>query len=156
METLAPARTASSTQLRLGTTRDTQFVDLTDAIASFVSASRVRTGTVTVQTRHTTTAIIVNEHEPLLLADFLWLLDRIAPRSERYAHDDLSRRRDVADDEPKNGHAHCRALLLPPSVTLNVAAGRLALGHWQRVFLVELDGPRTRDVSLVILGEPEL
>ena len=52
-----------------------------------------------------------------------------------------------------HGHAHCRALLLPTSACLNVVDGRLALGRWQRVFLVELDGPRHREVSLVAVGE---
>jgi len=52
-----------------------------------------------------------------------------------------------------NGHSHCRALLLGSSACLNVIDGRLLLGRWQRVFLVELDGPRARDVSVLILGE---
>ena len=59
----------------------------------------------------------------------------------------------LTDDERPNGHAHCRALLLPPSVCLNVAGGRLLLGRWQRVFLVELDGPREREISVLVFGE---
>ena len=59
----------------------------------------------------------------------------------------------VTAAERANGHAHCRALLLPSSVCLNVASGRLLLGKWQRVFLVELDGPREREVSALLLGE---
>jgi thiamine phosphate synthase YjbQ (UPF0047 family) len=59
----------------------------------------------------------------------------------------------VTDTERPNGHAHCRALLLPSSVSLNVASGRLVLGQWQRVFLVELDGPREREISALLLGE---
>jgi secondary thiamine-phosphate synthase enzyme len=59
----------------------------------------------------------------------------------------------VAADERPNGHAHCRALLLPSSASLNVVDGRLQLGTWQRVFLVELDGPRDREVSLLAFGE---
>jgi thiamine phosphate synthase YjbQ (UPF0047 family) len=59
----------------------------------------------------------------------------------------------VTAAERPNGHAHCRALLLPPSACLNVADGRLLLGQWQRVFLVELDGPREREISALLLGE---
>ena len=55
-------------------------------------------------------------------------------------------------DEPANGHAHCKALFLRASETLAVAGGRPRLGRWQRVFLVELDGPRTRTLSLTVLG----
>ena len=59
----------------------------------------------------------------------------------------------VAPGERPNGHAHCRALLLPTSALLNVAGGRLQLGRWQRIFLVELDGPRIREVSVLAFGE---
>ena len=72
----------------------------------------------------------------------------------RYQHDDTAARTvNLTDAERPNGHAHCRALLLPSSACLNVVGGRLLLGHWQRVFLVELDGPRDREVSVVIFGE---
>jgi secondary thiamine-phosphate synthase enzyme len=63
-----------------------------------------------------------------------------------------SRTVNLAPDERANGHAHCRALLLGPTALLNVADGRLQLGRWQRVFLVELDGPRRREISVQVLG----
>ena len=154
MDTLSPAHTCRHARIRLVTTRPTDFVDLTDHLTRVLTASGVETGVVNVQTTHTTTAVIVNEAEPLLLDDFRDLLEWAAPRADAYRHDDLERRRDVPADEPRNGHAHCQALLLPTSVCLNVAAGRLALGRWQRVFLVELDGPRPRDVSVVVSGVP--
>jgi secondary thiamine-phosphate synthase enzyme len=150
MDTLSPARAGHHTRIRLVTTRPTEFVDLTDALSRFVAATGVRAGLLNVQTAHTTTAIVVNEHEPLLLDDFEALLERAVPGAAVYCHDDLVRRRGVPADEPRNGHAHCRALLLPPSACLNVIDGRLALGRWQRVFLVELDGPRAREVSVVV------
>ena len=68
---------------------------------------------------HTTAAIRINENEPLLLADFKRLLDRLAPLGG-YEHDDMSRREDVPPDEPTNGHAHCQQLLLSSSETLPV------------------------------------
>ncbi len=139
--------------VRVETPAPTAFVDLTDRLAELVAAAHLDVGLVNVQTTHTTTAVVVNEHEPLLLADFEAQLRRLVPAEARYAHDDLSRRRDVPPWEPLNGHAHCRALLLPASASLNVVDGRLALGRWQRVFLVELDGPRVRSVSVTLLGE---
>jgi secondary thiamine-phosphate synthase enzyme len=102
---------------------------------------------------HTTTAIVVNEREPLLHDDFARLFERTAPIDQRYDHDDLTVRTvNLTDDERANGHAHCRALVLPTSVCLNVVDGRMQLGCWQRVFLVELDGPRMRAVSALLLG----
>jgi geranylgeranyl pyrophosphate synthase len=70
-----------------------------------------------------------------------------------YEHDDFSRRVDIAADEPVNGHAHCRLLLLQPACTLLVEDGRLVLGRWQSVFAVELNGPRQRRIALQLEGE---
>ena len=153
METLAPAQACRHTRIRVETRRPTEFIDLTDQIAASVSESGIRDGLVNVQTLHTTTAIIVNEHEPLLLADFAALLDRLAPRDAGYRHDDMDARTvNLAPGERPNGYAHCRALLLGSSALLNLAGGRLQLGRWQRVFLVEMDGPRSREVSVLVLG----
>ncbi len=157
METLSsPYASATSfqcVQLQVSTGSATAFIDLTDRLNEFVSASEVWCGTVVVQSTHTTTALVVNEHESLLLVDFESLLERLAPRGMAYWHDELPLRTGIPAHEPRNGHAHCRALLLPTSATLIVDAGRLLLGRWQRVFLVELDGPRERTVSVLVSGE---
>jgi secondary thiamine-phosphate synthase enzyme len=138
--------------VRLRTERRLQFVDLTELVEERVRRSGVREGMVTVQTRHTTAALLVNENEPLLLQDFEDLLERWAPADARYRHNDLEAREGAPADERPNGHAHARALLLGASVCLNVAEGRLDLGEWQSVFLVELDGPRDRTLSVQVLG----
>jgi secondary thiamine-phosphate synthase enzyme len=138
--------------VHLRTCQPTQFVDLTELVAERVRRARVRDGMVTVQSRHTTAAVLVNENEPLLLKDLEDALERWAPAGALYRHNDLASRQDPAPDEKPNGHAHARALLLGTSVCLNVADGRLDLGRWQSVFLVELDGPRPRSVSIHVLG----
>lgn len=155
METLTPVSACRhSTRIRLDTTCPTEFIDLTDRIERLIAGAGLRFGIVNVQTLHTTTAVIVNEHEPLLLADFQSLLEAAAPGDGRYRHDDSSVRSvNLTAVERPNGHAHCRALLLPPSACLNVTEGRLLLGRWQRVFFVELDGPREREISVLIFGE---
>lgn len=150
MFTAAP--TASHATIRLTTRHPCEFVDLTSELTDFVATRRLSTGILTVQTLHTTTGIVVNELEPLLLQDFAALFERLAPRSHAYAHDDMTRRF-VPAGEPVNGHAHCRALLLPASVSLNIVGGCLVLGRWQRVLLAELDGPRERLISVVAFGE---
>jgi secondary thiamine-phosphate synthase enzyme len=153
MHTVSPAFSCQLTTFRVATPAPTAFVDVTDRLARVVAEAGIRTGLVTVRTSHTTTGLIVNEDEPLLRRDFEACLERLAPCGADYAHDDLARRDGVPADEPRNGHAHCRALLLPSSAGLTVADGRLALGRWQRVLLVELDGPRERELAVVVLGE---
>ena len=155
METLTPVLACRhTTSIHLTTTQPTEFIDLTDRLQRLVTGAGLRFGIVNVQTLHTTTGIVVNEHEPLLLADFQSLLEAAAPNDGRYQHDDTSTRTvNLTDAERPNGHAHCRALLLPSSACLNVVEGRLFLGRWQRIFFVELDGARERDVSVLIFGE---
>lgn len=154
METLAPISTCHHTRIRITTARPTELIDLTDRVQRFVSDAALSIGIVNVQTLHTTSAVIVNEHEPLLLTDFEALLERTAPAGIPYRHDDPALRTvNLTEGERANGHAHCRALQLPTSVSLNVVKGRLVLGQWQRIFFVELDGPRERDVSILGFGE---
>lgn len=156
METLARSSTFRHTTLRIDTQHPTQFIDLTDDVEALVAETGIHTGLVNVQSLHTTTAIIVNEHEPLLLSDLAALLERIAPQDGVYRHDNVSLRTvNCILGERPNGHSHCRSLLLAPSVCLNVANGRLQRGRWQRLFLAELDGPRTRDVSVLLVGGGE-
>ena len=140
-------------RLAIRTREAVEVVDLTARIEAFVEAAALEAGWVNVQSRHTTAGIVVNENEPGLLRDALALLERLAPRGAGYAHDELHLRPGVPPDERPNGHAHAKALLLRTAETVNVAAGRLQLGTWQRVLLVELDGPREREVSLLALGE---
>jgi secondary thiamine-phosphate synthase enzyme len=134
--------------------RDVEFIDITGVVAAALRARGAWTGLVNVQTLHTTTGLVVNEAEPLLLSDFGFTLDRVAPRWAAYHHDDFVRRTvNVTDGERVNGHAHCQALVLPSSVCLNVAAGTLVLGRWQRVFFVELDGAQARRISVAFHGD---
>jgi secondary thiamine-phosphate synthase enzyme len=154
METLAPHRACLHTKIQIASEHPTQFIDVTDRLRELIGEAGIRFGVVNVQSLHTTTAIVVNECEPLLLADFSTLLQRVAPSGAGYRHDDVAVRTvNLTADERVNGHAHCRAVLLAASACLNVIDGRLLLGRWQRVFLVELDGPREREVSVLILGE---
>jgi secondary thiamine-phosphate synthase enzyme len=120
------------------TVRATEFVDLSPMIAATVQSLGFLEGVVIVQSRHTTTGIVVNEREPLLFEDLEAMFERIAPQTACYAHDDFERRTvNLGPGERVNGHAHCRAVLLPGSESIPVADGRLVLGRWQRVMLVE-------------------
>jgi secondary thiamine-phosphate synthase enzyme len=139
--------------LSIDTNAGLDFVDITSAVSGAVSDVGLVAGIVTVQTRHTTTGILVNEHEPLLFTDLEALFERLAPAGADYAHDDFSRRTvNLTPKERTNGHAHCRAALLRTSESLTVIRGQLHLGRWQRIFLVEFDGAQRREVSLTMLG----
>lgn len=140
--------------VHIRTEKALQFIDLTELVAERVRRSGVGEGMVTVQSRHTTAAIVVNENEPLLLDDFEDLLEGWAPAGRRYRHNDLDARQAPDPDEQPNGHAHGRTLLLGISACLIVGGGRIDLGRWQRIFLVELDGPRKREISVQVLGVP--
>jgi secondary thiamine-phosphate synthase enzyme len=154
MDTVAPTFACRHTRIRIATERPTEFVDLTDSLERLVAGAGLTVGFVNVQTLHTTTALVVNEHEPLLLDDFAALLESAAPCDAAYRHDDATVRRvNLTPGERRNGHAHCRALLLGATACFNVVNGRLVLGRWQRVFLAELDGPRPREISVLMLGE---
>jgi secondary thiamine-phosphate synthase enzyme len=140
-------------RLRVQTEQPFQLVDITASIASFVASVGLDDGVVHVHTRHTTTGILVNEHEPLLFEDLQRMFDRLTPASEYYAHDDLTRRTvNLMPGERHNGHAHCRAALLRASESVAVEDGTLALGRWQRVFLVECDGAQPRHIALTLIG----
>ncbi|HSS60885.1 MAG TPA: secondary thiamine-phosphate synthase enzyme YjbQ [Candidatus Limnocylindrales bacterium] len=143
----------NTSRLRFSTSGQTEFVDLTGRIRDEVTRSGLRRGRVYIQSMHTTVGLAVNENEPLLLRDFAGMLERLAPAGAGYEHDDFARRLDVALDEPVNGHAHCRQLVLSGFITLLVEDGDLVLGRWQSVFAVELDGPRPRELALQLDGE---
>lgn len=139
--------------IRLQTAECLQFIDLTSHVAKIVARSGIRYGMVNVQTKHTTTALIINENEPLLIEDLKRLLDKHVPRDGEYEHNDFKRRVDIPPDEPANGHSHCKALFLPASIMLNVADGKLQFGRWQSIFLIELDEARQRQVSVLVMGQ---
>ena len=143
----------ASQTLTLQTDLAPHFLDLTPAVNSLVKQINVRAGTVLVFSKHTTAAIVANEQEPLLLEDIADLLSRLASPTARYKHDDLTIRTvNLTADEPKNGHAHCQHLFLGCSIQFPIIDGCLVLGQWQRIFLVELDSPRTRQVVIQVSG----
>lgn len=128
--------------ISLATSKATQFIDITREVDKVLRDSGVREGIVTVYTRHTTTAIFINEGETGLLQDYKRLLN-LLPEGAGYEHDRIDR----------NAHAHLRAVLLGGQVSIPVLNGRLDLGTWQRVFFAELDGPRQRRVVVQVIGE---
>ena len=130
-----------------------EFIDITDDVVRVVGAAGILHGQVAIFSQHTTAAIKINENEPLLLRDLARTLRQFAPPAGYYEHNDFTRRTvNMNEDECANGHAHCQHLFLGTSETIPVIDGSLALGQWQRVFLVELDHPRSRRVLVNVVG----
>ena len=140
--------------LELDTHAPIELIDITERVADFARDADVRDGFVHVFVRHTTAAVRIQEAEPLLLDDLRRFLAALAPADAPYAHNDFRiRTQHMHPDERPNGHAHCLQLLMGSSEIVPIRDGALQLGAWQRVFLVELDGPRPRrDVQLQALG----
>ena len=145
---------AITNRIILETTKAPQFIDITQEVTEFVASSGLSNGCVVVYSKHTTAAIKINENEPLLMKDMEKFLGRIASSEDYYHHNDFTLRTvNMTENECPNGHAHCQHLLMSTSETIPIIDGELQLGQWQRVFLVELDRPRSREVIIQVLGE---
>lgn len=138
--------------LELQTAPGIDIQNLTGQLQAALAASGVHNGLMVITSRHTTTALGVNEYEPRLLEDLRTLFQRLAPPDAPYQHNDIHLR-DCPPDEPENAHSHLLAMLLSSSETVSVVDGSLALGVWQSVLFFELDGPRRRQINLQIIGE---
>jgi secondary thiamine-phosphate synthase enzyme len=150
--TLRPLAALQTLEFR--TTEPMQFIDITDDVAQLVRDFGEWAGVATIFSRHTTAAIRIQEDEPLLLEDLHNLLLTVAPPQAAYRHNDFAiRTAHMHPDERPNGHSHCAHLILGASEHVPVRAGELMLGTWQRIFLVELDGPRSsREVLIQMTG----
>lgn len=126
--------------------------NITQEIEKLLAATGITNGQAVVFSRHTTTALAINENEERLLEDVKVYLRKLAPESGKYLHNDLHLR-DVPPEEPENAHAHLMAMTLSNSEVIPVVESKLALGTWQSVLFFELDGPRKRSVLVQIAGE---
>ncbi len=133
-------------EIHISTKGEADILDITGAVDSIVAKSGIKNGTVTVFVSGSTAGVTTVEYEPGLIADLRAAFERIAPRREDYQHD-----RRWGDG---NGHAHVRASLLGASFTAPVRSGRVALGTWQQIVLIDFDNrPRSRDVLVQVVGD---
>ncbi len=138
---------AYSATIRHRTRGDDEVLDLTGELTAIVAESGVATGQVTLMVTGSTAAITTTEFEPgLVERDLSVALEGIAPRDGWYLHEET-----WGDD---NGHSHVRASLIGPSLALPVVEGRIPLGTWQQVVLIDSDTrPRSRTVVVTVVGE---
>jgi secondary thiamine-phosphate synthase enzyme len=119
--------------------------DVTDDVSALVAESGVRDGMVVVSLTGSTGAVTTIEYESGALADLRRALDRLAPASEDYAHN--------ARWGDGNGFSHVRSALLKTSLAIPIVDGRLRLGTWQQIVVINLDNrPREREIVAVVVG----
>jgi secondary thiamine-phosphate synthase enzyme len=137
--------TVGGGMLRLQTPGNGHIVDLTEGVARIVAAAEQDRGLVTVFGVGSTLAVTTMEYEPGGVSDLQALLDRLIPAEGDYAHNRLN--------HDSNSHAHLRAAVIGPSETIPILDGRLALGTWQQIVLIDFDDrPRERTIVVHVLS----
>jgi secondary thiamine-phosphate synthase enzyme len=134
-----------SSELDLSTQGDADVIDITAEVQGVVEQSGARDGIAVAFVRGSTAALTTMEYEPGGIADLRALLDRLIPVEGDYEHNRLNR--------DTNSHAHQRASLIGPDQQIPVRDGRLTLGTWQQLVLIDFDDrPRNRTVSIQVLS----
>ncbi len=139
--------TVETHQVSLTSQGHSEVIDITPQVADRLAEGRVRNGVVTLFVVGSTAALTTTEYEPgLAKIDLKALYERLAPEDGDYAHE--------ATWNDDNGHSHCRATLTGPSLTIPLVDGKLTLGTWQQIILLDFDTrPRQREVIVQVLGE---
>jgi secondary thiamine-phosphate synthase enzyme len=130
------------------TTERLQLINITDRINDIVRKSGVRDGMVHLQSLHTTAAVFLNEWQDALLHDVKSYLDHLVPAGRDWRHNDPR----YSDCERQNADSHLRGMVLGQSLCLQVRNSAVLLGTWQSIILAELDGPRSRSMSVQVTG----
>jgi secondary thiamine-phosphate synthase enzyme len=132
-------------QLRFSTEGDGDVIDLTEGVQSVLDSAGVESGIVSIFVPGSTAAVTAMEHEPGGVHDLRVALERLVPAEGDYEHNRLN--------HDTNSHAHIRAAIVGPSETVPVRDGRLELGTWQQLVLVDFDDrPRQRTVVVQVIG----
>ncbi|MEO1619430.1 MAG: secondary thiamine-phosphate synthase enzyme YjbQ [Cyanobacteria bacterium J06632_3] len=140
------------TLLNIPTANSIDIYDVTEKVQAFIDRQGIQSGQALIFSRHTTTALAINEYEERLLTDIKAYLRKLAPPEEKYLHNDLHLRI-VPPDEPENAHSHLMTMTLSTSEIVPIVEGKLALGTYQSVLFLELDGPRERTLFVQVMGE---
>ncbi|MBI2346760.1 MAG: YjbQ family protein [Deltaproteobacteria bacterium] len=137
-----------SEQLSIRTDAPIQLIDVTKRVATVIANADIGEGAAFISTRHTTTAIRINEPCELLEKDAVRFFENLVPRAGEYLH---NRKHGTAD---ANAHSHLLSFLLGASETVPISKGKMQLGTWQAIFFIELDGPRQeRGLTVTVIGQ---
>lgn len=132
--------------------------DMTEDTKAWIQESGIQNGLLTVQALHTTCVVSINElDEPCLLGDINKALRELVPKGKSYLHNSGLRTKNLCEDDYKcdtNADAHMKSFLFgSPSQTIIIRDGQPVWGRWQRLCLIDLDGPRDRKVMVQVIGE---
>ncbi|MCX8037900.1 MAG: secondary thiamine-phosphate synthase enzyme YjbQ [Candidatus Sumerlaeia bacterium] len=130
--------------LTFNTTKQREYINITDKVAEVVAKSGVQEGLVLVSAMHITAGVWVNDAEDGIIADIDEMLERLAPSGRNYRHHRTGE---------TNGDAHLKNILVGHQVIVPITAGRLDLGPWQQVYYCEFDGRRRKRLIIKVLGE---
>jgi secondary thiamine-phosphate synthase enzyme len=125
-----------------------ELLDLTERVTAYVRQFGIREGMIGLWAMHTTCALFISEAQEALLTDVKSFLENTVARDHYYMHNDPAH----SDCDRRNADSHLRAMLLGQSLTVQVSAGEVVLGQWQRIFMAELDGPRSRTLRAQLWG----
>jgi secondary thiamine-phosphate synthase enzyme len=132
--------------VRVDSRGNNDMIDISERLALLLSRHKLKTGQMLVFVPGSTAGLTTIEFEPGLKQDFAAMMERIGPRAAHYHHEETW--------NDGNGHSHVRASLLGPSLTIPFGEGRLLLGTWQQVVLIDFDTrPRNRAIAVQLLGE---
>jgi secondary thiamine-phosphate synthase enzyme len=129
-----------------------EFINITDKVEDVVVNSGIRDGQVLVYSPHTSAGIVINHDEPMLIQDFMRVLYRLIPMDDRYSHDLFELKKNRVSDGRSNGHSHCKTMIVGISESVPLEGGKMLITEKQSIFLVEMDGSRSRDVIVQVIG----
>jgi secondary thiamine-phosphate synthase enzyme len=130
-------------KIQIRTNTSFELINISSEVNDFIRKNDISNGFILVYTRHTTTALLINENESGLLKDIKNALEKLIPEGAGYQHDKID----------NNAHSHLRAVLLGNSLSIPIIDGNVDLGKWQSIIFVELDGPRNRSIILQSFSE---
>jgi secondary thiamine-phosphate synthase enzyme len=126
--------------LAVETSKQLEVLDLTVRVNKLLKTTHIDKGVLHLLVLHTTAALTINENDKEFWRDLLNMFFKLAPVKGDYHH-------------KPNAHAHILSSIVKPDVTVPINNGRMVLGTWQRLLLLELDGPRERTIKVTIIGE---
>ncbi len=134
--------------LKIDSNENFQIIDITSDIKIIFDEINndnvLSNGILNIFTKHSTSAIVINENEKGLLGDFEFILEDLVQDKNNYSHDLID----------NNASSHLKSFLLGSSETIPIVNGKIDLGTWQSIFFIELDGPRrNRTIDLTFIGE---
>jgi secondary thiamine-phosphate synthase enzyme len=133
---------------RIVTDKRLELYNVTEKVAEILKRHDIKEGFVLLSSLHTTLALFVNEWQAALLHDIKAMLDTVVSPKLEWKHNDPQ----FSDCDRKNAHSHLQATLLGHALSFSVSAGKLVLGQFQAIIAAELDGPRSRDLAIQIIG----